>query len=89
MKDNFVRATDYARKEKYRHYHKRNHAPTHEEVVASTEFSTQEFAMSDELLGPGLFWNTMITQVFKGQWPSQSGAKTLSTARDLIKTIRE
>lgn len=45
--------------------------------------------MSDELLGPGLFWNTMITQVFKGQWPSQSGAKTLSTARDQVKTIRE
>jgi hypothetical protein len=42
----------------------------------------------DELLGPGLFWN-MITQVFKGQWPSQSGAKTLSTARDQVKTIRE
>ncbi|HFE2914976.1 TPA: hypothetical protein ACF3A8_005318 [Klebsiella pneumoniae] len=89
MKDNFVRAADYARKEKYLRYHKPNHAPTHEEVVASTDFSTWQFAMSDELLGPGLFWNTMITQVFKGQWPSQSGAKTLSTARDQVKTIRE
>jgi hypothetical protein len=89
MKDNFGKAGDYVRKEKYRRYHRRNHVPTHEEVVASTEFSTWEFAMSDELLGPGLFWNSMITQVFKGQWPSQSGAKTLSTARDMVKTIRE
>ncbi len=53
MKENFVRAADYARKEKYFRYHKPNHAPTHEEVVASTDFSTWQFAMSDELNRPG------------------------------------
>ncbi|MDX5628405.1 MULTISPECIES: Abi family protein [unclassified Brenneria] len=89
MKDNFSKAAVYVRKEKHQRYHRRNHTPSHEEIVASTEFSTWEFAMNDELLGPGLFWNTMITQVFKGQWPSQSGANTLSTARDQVKTIRE
>ncbi|GKW29450.1 Abi family protein [Pectobacterium brasiliense] len=89
MKDNFSKAANYVRKEKKLRYHRRNHNPSHEEVVASTEFSTWEFAMNDELLGPGLFWNTMMTQVFKGQWPSQSGANTLSTARDQVKTIRE
>ncbi|MFM1284671.1 Abi family protein [Yersinia enterocolitica] len=89
LKGKFGSAADYARKEKNRRYHKKNHTPTHEEVVASTDFSTWEFAMSDEMLGPGLFWNTMFTQVFKGQWPSKSSANTLSTARDMVKTIRE
>lgn len=89
MKENFAKAAAYASKEKNRRYHKKNHRSTHEEVVAGTEFSTWEFAMNDELLGPGLFWNTMITHVFKGQWPSQSGATTLATARDMVKTIRE
>ncbi|MGP2485609.1 Abi family protein [Pantoea ananatis] len=89
MKENFTKAADYARKEKFRRYQKKNHFPSHEETVASTEFSTWEFAMSDELMGPGLFWNTMITQVFKGPWPTQSAATTLATARDMVKTIRE
>ncbi|CAM3677007.1 MULTISPECIES: Abi family protein [Yersinia] len=89
LKDNFASAASYVRKEKFRRYHRQNHHPSHEETVASTEFSTWEFAMSDELLGPSLFWNTMITQVFKGAWPSQSAATTLLTARDLVKTIRE
>jgi hypothetical protein len=89
MIDNFASAARYVRKEKLRRYHRQNHHPSHEDTVASTEFSTWEFAMSDELMGPGLFWNTMITQVFKGPWPTQCAATTLTTARDMVKTIRE
>ncbi|EOG5420752.1 Abi family protein [Cronobacter malonaticus] len=89
MKEKFAIAADYARKEKFKRYQKKNYNPSHEETVASTDFSTWEFAMSDELMGPSLFWNTMITHVFKGAWPSPSAAKTLSMARDMVKTIRE
>ncbi|MEB7588360.1 Abi family protein [Serratia rubidaea] len=89
MKDNFSKSASFVTKEKHKRYNKIKYAPTHGEIVASSDFSTWEFAMSDELLGPGLFWFAMITQVFKGQWPSQSSSKTLTMARDMVKTIRE
>ncbi|EQB97849.1 Abi family protein [Photorhabdus temperata] len=89
LKKKFLSAESYVIKEKKRRYHKNNYIPTHEEIIAGTDFSTWEFVISTELLGPNLFWGAMITQVFKGDWPNTSGAKTMSIARDLTKTIRE
>ena len=64
MKDKFPRTVNYVRKEKYQRYHKINNNPSHEENMASTEFSTRAYAMTDELQEPGLFRVT-IAQVLR------------------------
>ncbi|MCW2107767.1 UNVERIFIED_ORG: hypothetical protein M2402_004969 [Rahnella aquatilis] len=89
IKENFVQAGDYVRKDKKRRYGIYNHKPIHEEIVASTDFFTWERLLTSELMGPNLFWGVMITKVFRGKWPSTSGATTLSKVQDLAKTIRE
>lgn len=85
--DNFSSATIAVKHEKYARYQS-NVKPTHDEVIAKTEFSTWEFILDKEFLGPGLIWPQYMTSVFLGTWPTTSAKTTLRTIRDLVNTTR-
>ena len=89
IKNNFSKAADQVRKDKRSRYGIANVRPTHHEVIAKTEFSTWEFILDPEFMGPGLIWPTYLGAVFKGNWPSSKASTMLSSTKDLVKTVRE
>lgn len=89
IKSNFSKAANQVRKDKSSRYSIRNARPTHHEVIAKTEFSTWEFILDSEFMGSNLIWPANLGAVFKGTWPTSSAARTLSSTRDLVKTVRE
>ncbi|WP_417552669.1 Abi family protein [Marinomonas fungiae] len=89
IKNNFSKATDQVRKDKKGRYRIKSATPTHHEIIAKTEFSTWEFILDAEFMGPNLIWPKHLGAVFKGSWPSRSASTMLGSTRDLVKTIRE
>lgn len=89
LRTNFNNAFKSARIEKKRRY-KSNKKPTHEEVIAKTEFSTWELILDEEFNGNNLIWPSRIGKVFIGDWGnSKTPGDILSEVRDTIKDIRQ
>lgn len=63
--------------------------PTHNEMIAKTDFSTWENILDNEFMGNNLIWPSKLGSVFTGTWPSQQASITLKSAQDLVATIRE
>jgi hypothetical protein len=89
IKQNFSKAADQVRRDKRSRYNIRHARPTHHEVIAKTEFSTWEFILDSEFMGPNLIWPTHLGAVFRGRWPSSRASTMLRTTKDLVKTVRE
>ncbi len=88
IKQNFSKATNQVRRDKKDRYKSRA-VPTHQEVIAKTEFSTWEFILDHEFMGPGLMWPQSLGTVFRGTWPTSKATNMLSSTKDLVKTVRE
>ncbi|MEH0293047.1 hypothetical protein V6R98_14465 [Agrobacterium sp. CCNWLW71] len=91
IRDNFSKATLSVKKDRRKRYPHlpTNLPPLHDDIVAKTDFSTWEFMLDQEFLGPSLIWQSKLGQVLKGKWPSPSLGNTLSHAQNLTKTVRE
>lgn len=87
LSGNFAKAFRTARKEKIRRYQV-DMAPTHPEVIAKTDFSTWEYILDEEFLGPRLIWPQHLRKVFRGTWPDPSDKTTLRFAREAVADIR-
>lgn len=88
--DNFSGAYDKAQKAARQRLNKKNvPAPSHGSIVANTDFSTWEFLLDHEFMGRGLIWPKLLGQVFRGPWPDPSASKTLTDAKNTVKTVRE
>lgn len=89
LRENFSRATNSVIGEKRRRYQIRGKViPSHQDIIAKTEFSTWEFILRPEFMGPGLIWPGQLGKVFQGTWPVPQAANTLTYVRDLVATIR-
>lgn len=89
LKNNFSKAANQVRRDKRDRYSIRNARPTHHEVIAKTEFSTWEFILDHEFMGPNLIWPAHLGSVFRGTWPTSRASNMLSSTKDLVKTVRE
>lgn len=90
VKENFASATaSFLQERKKRFGTPQNVLPNPHGIVAKTEFSTWEHILDHEFIGPGLIWPSQLGKVFLGTWPSPSTAATLTTAKDLVKTVRD
>lgn len=89
LKDNFSRAAIGVIWEKRKRYRIGKVTPLHQDVIAKTEFSTWEFILSSEFMGPGLIWPGQLGKVFQGKWPVPQAANTLTYVRDLVATVRD
>lgn len=89
IRSNFSKATSQVKQDKKKRYNVQKPIPKHQEIIAKTEFSTWEFILSKEFMGPGLIWPTHLGSVFKGEWNTTKTKELLSNARDLVKTVRE
>uniref|UniRef100_A0A486XVQ3 Tiorf34 protein n=1 Tax=Rheinheimera sp. BAL341 TaxID=1708203 RepID=A0A486XVQ3_9GAMM len=89
IKQNFSKAFNQVTRDKRDRYSIRNARPTHHEIIAKTEFSTWEFILDHEFMGPNLIWPAQLGSVFRGVWPTSRAANMLSSTKDLVKTIRE
>ncbi len=92
LRDNFARATKKYISEKKKRYPtgtNKNITPHHDGIIAKTEFSTWEFLLDSEFMGPGCIWPKYLGKVFRGTWPSSSAATTLHKACDLVATVRD
>ncbi|WP_156383268.1 CAAX protease [Rhizobium sp. Root483D2] len=88
VRDNFSRATNTARREKRDRYG--NFAwPSHDDIIAKTDFSTWEWMFDAEFLGPRLIWQSRLGRVLKGPWPTTSVGSTLAQAGRLVKIVRD
>lgn len=63
--------------------------PDHNKIVAKTEFSTWEFLLDQEFMGPTLIWPYQLTRVFKGPWGTHNAGSFLGHIADLVKVVRE
>lgn len=63
--------------------------PSHDEIIAKTDFSTWQWILDNEFLGPTLIWQSRLGRVLKGQWPSTSVGTTLAEAARLVKIVRD
>ncbi len=89
IRNNFSKASTQVRNDKRSRYNARTVRPTHHEVISKTEFSTWEFILDSEFMGPRLIWPTNLGAVFRGPWPTSRAGTMLSSTRDLVKTVRE
>lgn len=89
IRDNFSKATERVKQDKKKRYNIRNPTPEHQEIIANTEFSTWEFILSKEFMGPSLIWPRHLGTVFKGEWNTTKTKELLSNTKDLVKTVRE
>lgn len=89
IRTNFSKATSQVKQDKKKRYNIHNPTAKHQEVIAKTEFSTWEFILSKEFMGPGLIWPTHLGSVFKGKWNTTKTKELLSNTKDLVKTVRE
>ena len=64
-------------------------SPSHGDVIGATDFSTWEFLLDNEYMGPGLIWPKHLGSVLMGKWPSAQAGKTLTHAQNLTKVTRE
>jgi hypothetical protein len=88
--DNFSAAAKAVKREKRDRYNiTGNIIPTHQEVVAKTEFSTWEFLLDSEFMGNNLIWPKHLATVFSGTWPQPTPLGTLTYMRALVKATRE
>ncbi len=87
LRDNFTKAFNSAKYEKRKRY-QINANPIHPEVIAKTDFSTWEYILDEEFLGPGLIWPQHLRKVFRGAWPNPSDRITLRFVRDAVADIR-
>lgn len=86
--ENFQKAFAKVRSEKRSRYNQNRHTPSHNEIVSKSEFSTWEFILNEEYMGPNLIWPKNLGKVFRGKWPSKTST-TLKVARELVKVVRE
>jgi hypothetical protein len=90
VRDNFTKATRKFVAEQHGRYGVTGRVtPTHDGVMAKTEFSTWGFMLDHEFMGNGLIWPSRLGTVFAGPWPSAHAATTLTHARDLVSTVRD
>lgn len=90
VRENFSRAALGVKTDRRRRYpHLPATAPLHDEVVAKTDFSTWEFLLDHEFMGPGLIWPSKLGSVLKGTWPSSKASVTLTHAQALVRNARE
>ena len=90
LKTNFSNAAAQVVRDKKRRYSIQTTViPTHHEIIAKTEFSTWEFILDSEFMGPSRIWPKNLGKVFRGPWPTAKAGKMLSSTQDLIKTVRE
>ncbi|GAB5382862.1 MAG: hypothetical protein Alis2KO_42030 [Aliiglaciecola sp.] len=89
IKKNFSKAANQVRRDKQDRYSIRNARPTHHETIAKTEFSTWEFILDPEFMGPNLIWPSHLGSVFRGAWPTTRASNMLASTKDLVKTVRE
>lgn len=89
IRDNFSSAASGVKREKKSRYGINSYTPSHNEIVAKTEFSTWEFIFDREFLAPNLIWPTCLGSVLTGTWPSTKAKTTLSHTKDLVRTVRE
>lgn len=87
LSNNFSSATLAVKHEKFSRYQSKA-KPTHDEIIAKTEFSTWEYVLDKEFLGPGLIWPQYMPTVFRGTWPTTKAKTTLTAIKDLVKTVR-
>lgn len=89
IRTNFSKAASQVKQDKKKRYNIHNPTPKHQEIIAKTEFSTWEFILSKEFMGPGLIWPTHLGSVFKGEWNTTKTKELLNNTKDLVKTVRE
>jgi len=89
VQKNFSKAANQVKRDKKERYNDAKARPTHHEIIAKTEFSTWEFTLDDEIMGPNLIWPKHLGSVFRGEWPTSKASKLLRTTKDLVKTTRE
>ncbi|MBW0278507.1 CAAX protease [Shewanella xiamenensis] len=89
IRKNFSKATKQVQQDKKKRYNIANPTPMHQEIIAKTEFSTWEYILSKEFMGPGLIWPTHLGTVFKGEWNTTKTKELLINTKDLVKTVRE
>jgi hypothetical protein len=90
IRENFSKATIAVKAERKRRYpHMPAGAPRHDDVVAKTEFSTWEFLLDQEFMGPGLIWQSKLGRVLQGVWPSSKASTTLTHAQASVRNARE
>lgn len=89
LRNNFSKAAELVQRDKKSRYKIRNARPTHHEIIAKTEFSTWEFILSKEFMGPNLIWPKHLGKVFTGKYPSKKTKVVLLHIKDLVKTVRE
>lgn len=90
VRESFSKATDSYQKERKKRYRITGAiAPTHNGVIAKTDFSTWQFLLDNEFMGNRLIWPQHLGQVFRGAWPTATASTTLRYAQDLAMTVRE
>lgn len=89
IETNFSNAAKQVIKDKKNRYNIKNAKPTHHEIIAKTEFSTWEFILDPEFMGPQLIWPKHLGSVFRGDWPTSKASTMLSLTKDLVKVVRE
>lgn len=88
--ENFQEANKKASKEAARRAGQKGFGnPSHGDVIGCTDFSTWEFLLDREFMGPGMIWPKHLGSVFQGPWPSAQASATLAHAQKLTKTTRE
>jgi hypothetical protein len=88
--ENFNAANQKAAKDAARRQRKKGFvSPSHGDVIGCTDFSTWEFLLDKEYMGPGLVWPKHLGSVFMGKWPSPQAGTTLTYAQNLTKVTRE
>jgi hypothetical protein len=85
---NFSKAFNAVRRDKLERYNS-TMAPTHDEMVGKTDFSTWEYVFDDEFLGRGLFWPRLLGRVLKGGWPTTRANTTVAIIRQNISIVRK
>jgi hypothetical protein len=88
IRGNFKSATKTVEREKRDRYGVHAHFPTHDEIVAGTEFSTWEYIFDREFMTRGSVWPLLLGSVLKGSWPYTKAGKTIDAVRRDIETVR-
>lgn len=89
LRNNLKSGYNKARKDKLDRYGISNHLPSHQEVIAKTEFSTWEYILDREFMGPNLIWPSLLGKVFTGNWNGRNPGAFLDYAKSSVKTVRE
>lgn len=88
IRGNFKSATKTVEREKRDRYGVHAHFPTHDEIIAGTEFSTWEYIFDREFMSRGSVWPLLLGNVLKGRWPYPKAGRTIDAVRRDIETVR-